>query len=150
MSKTLILSLLLTLAASAPAVGQMPQAQGAREGLRREIEELNRRMVETLKKGDLMGVSAFYADDATIYHARDKRIHGRKAIDAYWSGLKGGKDWVLEVREVGGASDAVYQLGRSTFTSEVDGKQSVYACDILVIWKRQKDGRLKIHADFFN
>lgn len=161
MVRTLMLTLALMLVA--PASGRAPRAAGAqretpppaaetstRAQLRREIEELNRRMVETMKRGDPAGVAAFYADDATIYFSRDKRVRGRKAIDAYWAGLKGGKDWVLEVYEVGGERDAAYEIGRSTFTSEVDGRQSVYACDILVIWQRQKDGQLKIHADFFN
>lgn len=161
MIRTLMLTLSFMLVA--PAGGRAPQTALAqtetppaaaepspRDQLRREVEELNRRMVETFKKGDMAGVAAFYADDATIYYSRDKRVRGRKALDAYWAGIKGGKDWVLEVYEVGGEKDAAYQIGRSTLTSEVGGKQSVYACDILVVWKRQKDGQLRIHADFYN
>lgn len=137
-------------AARAAVQKTTPAARGEMARLRREIEDANRRMVETFKRGDLAGVAAFYEDDAVIFFARDQRMRGRKAIDAYWTGLKGGKDWKLEVYEVGGDRETLYQVGRSTFTSEVDGKETVYACDILVIWKRQKDGRYKIHVDFFN
>jgi ketosteroid isomerase-like protein len=140
--------------AASAAVRRPPLPVAATEGemaqLRREIEDANRRMVETFKRGDLAGVAAFYEDEAVIFFARDKSVRGRKAIDAYWMGLKGGKDWKLEVYEVGGDRETIYEVGRSTFTSEVDGKETVYACDILVIWKRQKDGRYKIHVDFFN
>lgn len=164
MIRLLALSLVLTFVTHATAAGltagatrtpkESPPAasagQSAPAEIRREIEELNRRMVETLKKGDLPGVAAFYADDATIIYPRGKKLHGRKAIDGYWTGIKGAKDWVLEVQEVGGDRETVYQTGRSTFTSETDGKQSVYACDFVLIWKRQKDGRYKIHVDIFN
>jgi len=118
--------------------------------LRREIVELNRRMVETMKRGDLLGVARFYADDAMIIFHRGQKIQGRKAIDAYWTGIKGAKDWKLDVIEVGGSRDEVYQIGKSSFTSEADGKESNYTCDFLVIWKRQADGAYKIYVDIYN
>jgi uncharacterized protein (TIGR02246 family) len=118
--------------------------------LRREIEDMNRRMVETMKRGDLLGVARFYADDATILFHRGQKIQGRKAIDAYWTGIKGAKDWKLDVIEVGGSPDEVYQIGKSSFTSEANGKESNYTCDFLVIWKRQTDGAYKIYVDIYN
>ncbi len=118
--------------------------------VRREIEETNRRMVETFKSGDLLGVSGFYAADATIFYSRGKKIHGRAAIDAYWTSLKGGKDWKLEVLEVGGEKETVYQIGKSSFTSVIDGQESTYVCDFLLIWKRQPGGGYKIHVDIYN
>lgn len=164
MIRLLGLSLILTFVTHASASGKTLHAPGtlkespspasANESglaqIRREIEETNRRMVETLKKGDLLGVAAFYADDATMFYSRGKKIHGRKAIDGYWTGIKGAKDWALEVQEVGGDKETVYQIGKSTFTSVADGKESVYACDFVLIWKRQKNGQYKIHVDIFN
>ena len=114
------------------------------------IEEHNRRMVEAFKRGDNLAVSRFYADDATIFYHRGKKIHGREALDKYWTSIKGGKDWKLEVIELGGDAETVYQIGRSTLTTEREGKQSTYACDFVVIWKRQKDGTYKIHLDIYN
>lgn len=159
------LSLILTFITHAPASGKILQSPGTVKDspspasaadvsrlapIRREIEETNRRMVETLRKGDLLGVAAFYADDATMFYPRGKKIHGRKAIDDYWTGIKGAKDWVLEVVEVGGDKETVYQIGKSTFTSVSNGQESVYACDFLVIWKRQKNGQYKIYVDIYN
>ncbi|MDQ3257662.1 MAG: DUF4440 domain-containing protein [Acidobacteriota bacterium] len=118
--------------------------------IRREIVEANRRMVETMKRGDLPGVARFYADDATILFHRGLKIQGRQGIDAYWTGIKGAKDWKLDVIEVGGNRDEAYQLGKSSFTSEVDGKVSTYTCDFVAVWKRQKDGALKIYVDIYN
>lgn len=118
--------------------------------LRREIAENNRRMVETMKRGDLAGVARFYADDATILFHRGQKIRGRQAVDAYWTSIKGAKDWNLDVIEIGGSRDEAYQIGRSSFTSEVDGKESNYTCDFVAVWKRQKDGSLKIYVDIYN
>jgi uncharacterized protein (TIGR02246 family) len=118
--------------------------------LRPVIEEHNRKMVEAFKRGDFLAVARFYADDATIFSYRGEKVRGREAIDKYWTSIKGAKDWKLEVIELGGDSETVYQIGRSTLTTERDGKQSTYACDFVVIWKRQKDGAYLIHVDIYN
>ena len=127
-----------------------PEIEPDDAAIRREIVEANRRMVETMKRGDLLGVARFYADDATILFHRGQKIQGRQGIDAYWTGIKGAKDWKLDVIEVGGNRDEAYQLGKSSFTSEVDGKVSTYTCDFVAVWKRQKDGALKIYVDIYN
>lgn len=137
------------------AAGQHPQGAPAAHApadpaqLRREIEEENRQMIETFKRGDYLGIARFYTDDATIQFPGGK-VSGRQAIDKYWTSIKGGKDWKLEVHEVGGDRETAYQLGRSSFTSVADGKESTNVVDFVVIWKRQKDGRYKIHLDFYH
>ncbi|MBD0370490.1 MAG: DUF4440 domain-containing protein [Pyrinomonadaceae bacterium] len=118
--------------------------------IRPVIEEHNRRMTDAFKRGDFLAVARFYSDDATIFFSRGKKIQGREAIDKYWTGITGAKDWKLEVIELGGDRETVYQIGRSTLTSEREGKQSVYACDFVVIWKRQPDGSYRIHVDIYN
>jgi uncharacterized protein (TIGR02246 family) len=118
--------------------------------LRPLIEEHNRKMVDAFKRGDFLAVARFYADDATIFSYRGEKIQGREAIDKYWTSIKGAKDWKLEVVELGGDRETIYQIGRSTLTTEREGKQSTYACDFVVIWKRQKDGAYKIHVDIYN
>jgi len=44
----------------------------------------------------------------------------------------------------------VYEVGRSTLTTVVNGKESTYACDYVVIWKRQKDGTYRAQTDIYN
>jgi ketosteroid isomerase-like protein len=118
--------------------------------LRPVIEEHNRKMVEAFKRGDYLAVARFYSDDATILSHRGQKVRGREAIDKYWTGIKGAKDWKLEVIELGGDRETIYQIGRSTLTTEREGKESIYACDFVVIWKRQPDGSYKIHVDIYN
>ncbi len=85
-----------------------------------------------------------------LFHCGQK-IPGRKAIDAYWTSIKGAKDWKLDVMiEVGGSRNEVYQIGKSSFTSEADGKESSYTFDSVVIWKRQIDGANKFYVDVYN
>jgi ketosteroid isomerase-like protein len=118
--------------------------------LRQIVDECNRKSIADFKKGDMLAVARGYADDATIYFPRGKKVHGRKAIDRYWQGVKGAKDWELETLEVGGTRDAIYEVGKSTLITVVDGKESTYVCDYVVIWKRQPDGAYRTHTDIFN
>jgi ketosteroid isomerase-like protein len=118
--------------------------------LRRIVDECNRKAIEDFKKGDMLAVARGYADDATIYFPRGKKVHGRQAIDRYWQGVKGAKDWKLETIEVGGTKEAIYEVGKSSLTTEVDGKENTYVCDYVVIWKPQPDGTYRTHTDIFN
>jgi ketosteroid isomerase-like protein/tetratricopeptide (TPR) repeat protein len=118
--------------------------------MRKVVDECNRQSIEAFKKGDMLAVARGYTDDATIYHPRDRRVRGRQAIDRMWQSVKGAKDWKLETFEVGGTKEAIFELGRSTLTTVVDGKESVYACDYVVIWKRQKDGTYRTYTDIYN
>jgi tetratricopeptide (TPR) repeat protein/ketosteroid isomerase-like protein len=123
---------------------------GLQASFRNIVDECNRQSINDFKKGDILAVARGYADDATIYFPRGQKIHGREAIDRYWKGVKGAKDWKLETLEVGGTKEAIYEVGKSTLTTEVDGKESTYVCDYVVIWKRQKDGTYRAHTDIFN
>ena len=127
----------------------------ADSSLRRIVEEMNRKQIEAFNRGDLLGVARIYADDATIYFPnwatrQGGRIQGREAIDKYWLAIKKPREWKLEIVEVGGTKDAIWELGKSTLTEEVDGKGATYVGDFIVIWKRQKGGSYRIHTDIYN
>jgi ketosteroid isomerase-like protein len=121
-----------------------------RDSFRDIVEACNRKFIEDFKKGDMLAVARGYADDATIYFPRGKSIHGREAIDRYWQKIKGAKDWKLETLEVGGTPQAIYEIGKSSLTTEADGKERTYVCDYIVIWKRQTNGTYLTYADIFN
>jgi len=115
------------------------------EAPRAEIERINREMTAALERGDGLAVAAVYADDARIVGPRGKTVHGREAIDHYWSRIKNAT-WKLEVFDTGGTKDDAYQIGRSTLTSG----GGTYACDFVLIWKRDAAGKLRIHLDLYN
>jgi ketosteroid isomerase-like protein len=131
------------------AAGHASHQTGDAAQLRKEIEDANRKLIETFKRGDYLGIARLYTDDATIQYPGGK-VRGREAIDKYWTSITGGKDWKLEVIEVGGDRETPYQLGRSAFTAVVDGKETTNVVDFVVIWKRQKDGQYKIYLDFYH
>ena len=118
--------------------------------LRQIVEECNRKVIADLTKGDMLAVARSYADDATIYFSPGRKVRGREAIDRYWQGVKGAKDWKRKVLEVGGTREAIYEIGKSSLTTQIDGKESTYDCDYIVIWKRQVDGTYRTYADIFN
>jgi ketosteroid isomerase-like protein len=118
--------------------------------LRRIVEQGHRQAVEAFKKGAMLTVARGYADDGVIFIPGGKSARGREAIDRYWLGIKKPKDWKLEVVEVGGTREAIYEVGKSSLTSEVNGKDRTYVCDFVLIWKRQKDGSYRIHTDINN
>ena len=74
----------------------------------------------------------------------------KQSIDQMWKSIKGAKDWKLETVEVGGTKDAIYEIGKSSLTTVVDGKDNTYTCDYVVIWKRQKDGTYRAQTDIYN
>jgi len=120
------------------------------QNLRRIVEECHRRSIEAFKRGNMLGVARGYADDATMYFPRGKSAHGREGVDGYWLRIKGAKDWKLEVTEVGGTGEAIYEVGKSSLTTEVNGQERTYVCDFVLIWKLQKDGSYRIHTDINN
>jgi ketosteroid isomerase-like protein len=130
------------------AVPSLAMAQ--KTDLRREIDSLNRAMERAFNAGNLMAVSRFYADDAKLMGPRNDDVQGRAAIDRYWTGIRGAKSWKLDVLEVGGDRNTVYQVGRSTLvTTGANGDQSSIS-RFMVIWKRQPNGQMKIAIDFYH
>jgi ketosteroid isomerase-like protein/tetratricopeptide (TPR) repeat protein len=120
------------------------------DSLRHIVDECNRQSIEAFKKGDMLAVARGYTDDATIYFPPGKKVAGRQAIDQMWKSIKGAKDWKLETVEVGGTKDAIYEIGKSSLTTVIDGKDNTYTCDYVVIWKRQKDGTYRAQTDIYN
>jgi len=118
--------------------------------VRNLIEQNHAQMTDAFRRGDLLAVSGFYADDAIMLGPDGMKIQGRVAIDNYWTRIRGAKDWKLEVVEVGGSGEFVYELGRSALTTEHDGEENTYTCDFIVIWKQDEDKHYKIHVDSYN
>jgi uncharacterized protein (TIGR03067 family) len=126
-----------------------PEATTA-DALRRIGDDGNRQAITAFQRGDMLAVARTSADDATNYYPRGQCVRGGRAIHRYWQGVKGGKVWKLDTIEIGGTEEASYEVGKSTLTTEVEGKTNVCVCDYVVIWKRQGDGRYRAQTDAFN
>ena len=115
-----------------------------------KIDALNREMESTLRRGDLLGVARFYADDAYLLGPRGERTHGRQAIDRYWTGVRGAKDWTLTSEKLGGDRETVYQIGKSRLVTENAGREVAHEVEFVVVWRRQADGSYRIEVDFYH
>lgn len=150
--RTSLLAILVVVFVCSAAMAQTEAAAGKQSemaSVAQQIEAANRRMEEAFKRKDLSAVAGFYADDATMFSPRGQKIHGRAAIDRYWTSIREPQDWKLQVVEIGGDRETVYQVGKSTLTAG-PGKQNPYVCDFVLIWKRQTDGTYRIHVDIYN
>jgi uncharacterized protein (TIGR02246 family) len=146
-------ALLHALATAGPRGGvqeRRPAAAAADSALTAEVRALNAAMMAAFDRRDMKGVARFYADDARIVGPGRATVQGREAIDRYWTGMRNPRAWKLEVVEVGGSRDRLYQIGVSAYTSaRDDGTESTYTCDFVVVWKRQRDGTLRIALDLY-
>lgn len=117
---------------------------------KQKIHELNQKMAEAFRSGDMVKVAEFYADDATIIIPGGKKIEGRKAIYEYLTTLKNSKDFKLEVSDVNGSGKMLYQVGTVTFTADKNGTPEMHSADQVKVWKRGSDWNYKISVDSYN
>jgi ketosteroid isomerase-like protein len=88
-------------------------------------------------KGDIQAVSDLYSEDAAILPPKGARIEGRADIKNFWQGAwdAGVKKVETKTAEVGGAGDAVYEVGGYTLYGGAgvvldEGKY-------VVVWKKE-------------
>jgi uncharacterized protein (TIGR02246 family) len=117
---------------------------------KQKINILNQKMAEAFRSGDMVKVSGFYADDATVIIPGGKKIEGRKAIYEYLTTLKNSKDFNLEVSDVNGSGKILYQVGTITFTADKNGTPETHSSDQVKVWKRGSDWDYKISVDSCN
>ncbi len=117
-------------------------------GLRADVESAHDGLVASFRAGDLAGVARGYTDDAVMLGPDGYRIQGKEAMEKYWTGLRGGRDWTLEALDVDGDRDLVFELGRSTLVHENhDGQIVTSVVKFVGVWRRQPDGSLKLAVD---
>ena len=123
------------------------------DDVREQIETANRKFVQLFKRGNSMGISALYSMEARLMPPDAAMISGREAIEAFWraamkQGIKAVTLETLEVLTSGG--DLATEIGRFTFTVEVQGGGRVEQVGkYIVIW-RLEAGIWKLHADIWN
>ena len=139
-SKIVTAALLLTISYSSSAQ-TTPQ-------IKKTIDSLNVELETAFNANDMMKVASFYSDDSEV-SGQGLRVAGRQNVDKYWMGLKDrGRGWKLEVIEVGGYGDFVYQIGISDLKHMRGDKEARSVADFLLIWKKDNNGNYKIFRDY--
>jgi uncharacterized protein (TIGR02246 family) len=136
---SLLVLILLSGCAGAPATNDSAGRRGGASA--------NRRYVEASNRGDVATLASLYAEDAMLLPPDHEPIQGRQAIRAFW---QQGTDEGLEVTnlavEVNG--DLGYLVGQYHLpaTDEEPADSGKY----VMCLKRERDGSWKVTADIWN
>jgi uncharacterized protein (TIGR02246 family) len=122
----------------------------APDDTKQKIQELNQKMADAFRSGDMVAVAGFYADDAAVIIPGGKKLEGRKAIYEYLTTIKNSKDYKITLSDVNGSGKILYQLGTVTFTADNNGKDETHSADQLKVWKRGTNWEYKISVDCYN
>jgi ketosteroid isomerase-like protein len=92
-------------------------------------------------------VADHYTADAVLL-APGRQTAGRAAIALVWSTVPSGRQWRLELTEIGGGPEEPWSRGRShlAWVDEV-GVAHARTSEVLAVWRRQPDGRYQLHRD---
>lgn len=120
---------------------------------RKSIEEADAKFSEAVREGNVAGVVAVYADDATMVPPDGDIVKGKQAIEGLYKKFfqMGVKEIVMTTVEVGGSGDTAYELGKSKVRIQPEGQPAMMdSTRYLVIWKHQPAGAWKVQVDFWS
>lgn len=120
---------------------------------RAEIEQLTASFAQAVTNKDFAALGSFYEERARLLVAGAPMVEGRAAIQsAQQRMIEGGVQALrLDVIDVIEAGDLAVEIGRYKLTIRLPGGESVIdKGKSVVVWRRQKDGALKIAVDTFN
>jgi uncharacterized protein (TIGR02246 family) len=125
----------------------------AAEDVRKAIEQANARFVAAFKAGDAATIASLYTETAKMLPPDATEVVGREAIQMIWQGAisDGVKDLTLKAIDVEACGDLAYEVG--SFSIQVPAENNSMATaggNYLVIWKRDADGRWRLHIDTWN
>jgi len=150
--KTALQSLLvLALLLSGPSLlAQKDTKSDISADMRQTIDQLNAQLKEAMEKGDVSKIMDLYADDAMLMVPGGKALHGKKEIAEYFESHKNIKNVTMSVIDAGGSGKIIYQVGKATMTTNVDGKDSQETSDFVMVLTRQSDWDYKISVNSTN
>ena len=118
-----------------------------------EIEELTAKFAKAVTNKDFAVLGSFYEERARLLPPGAPMVEGRAAIQAAQQRMIEGGVRALDlgVIDVIEAGDFAIEIGRTTVTIQPAGAKSMIdKGKSVVVWRRQKDGALKIAVDTFN
>jgi uncharacterized protein (TIGR02246 family) len=118
--------------------------------MREKIDQLNNQFIDAMQKGDLSKIMDLYTDDATLMLPGGKSLKGKKEIAAYLEGVKNIKNVKLDVTDAGGSGKIIYQVGKATYVTNVNGAEKQETNDFVMVLKRQSDWDYKISVNSTN
>jgi ketosteroid isomerase-like protein len=130
---------------------------------RAEIEKLTAKFAKAVTNKDFAALGSFYEERACLLPPGAPMVEGRAAVQAAQQKMIEGGVQALDLQAVDviEAGDFVIEIGRATLTIQPPGAMSIILLLVgkrrltkqgksVVVWRRQKDGALKIVVDTFN
>jgi uncharacterized protein (TIGR02246 family) len=121
--------------------------------VQKSIEESCAKFSQAIRDGNLTGAVEGYTVDATLVPPSGEIVKGKQAIEEMYTKLfqMGMKDIAFTIIEVGGSGDTAYEIGKTRVRIQPEGQAAIIdSTKYLVIWKRQADGKWKVHVDIWN
>jgi len=118
-----------------------------------EIEDLTAKFAKAVTNKDFAVLGSLYEERARLLPPGEPMVEGRAAIQAAQQRMiEGGVQALdLAVTDVIEAGDFAIEIGHTTLTIQPAGAKSMIdKGKSVVVWRRQKDGALKIAVDTFN
>ena len=132
------------------AQDQVTVKPGVSQEIKDEVFAVNKKMETAFTQNDLLKIGEFYNDDATLVLSDGKELRGRKELSDYFMSVQNRKGLKIETTEIGGSGKLIYQMGRMTITTEVNGKQDVAVARFVMLMQRGNDYDFRIMASSLN
>lgn len=127
-----------------------PQSKALAE-VRRQVDAGNAAAVRAWETGDAELFASAFAEDGREMRPDGTTVRGRRRIvELVRASMKRlGPGVVLTVETTGLwlDGDTAYETGRSVYRYTQDGQPRTFETLFVTVWKRQRGGRWKIHAD---
>jgi ketosteroid isomerase-like protein len=120
--------------------------------VRKEIEKLNSKFMESVKKQDIDGIISIYSENAFFMFPNMPMVQGHETLRMAFKGMfdAGIKEINLKIGEVIDAGD--YAIERSIYTQKIQPPGMGVIEDVgkyVVVWKKTPDG-YKVYLDIIN
>jgi ketosteroid isomerase-like protein len=133
---------------------QAAAPQDTRAADAQAIKDLDVQWSKTAAAHDVDGTVAYYSDDAMVLPPNEPVATTKPAIRAGWAGmLMPGVDvtWQASTVEVAKAGDIAYEVGTyAVAMRDAKGNPGADHGKIVVVWKKQADGKWKAAVDTWN
>ena len=121
--------------------------------VRKAVEEANRIFIDASLRGDSAAVGALLTEDTLLLPPAARMIRGKKATEGYWrttwTQLKI-MDFKMNILNLYGKGDLVYEVGSYTLKFQVQGKEGVDEGKYVVVWRQTADKTWKKLIDIWN
>ncbi len=124
--------------------------------VRAEIEEMNSKMIDAMKKGDYNATLGMYTEDAYSLPSYSPMLMGIQAIEESGKEMANSpmkiQSFDITIKEIIQGGDLFVEIGEYEMSMGMEGMPEPFKDHgkYVTVWERQKDGSLKIKVETWN